>query len=93
VSAVKRYQCFKPGLKGSTVVGTNQRVLCPLEVKGIGIKMLGGVADGEARTVHTASITFQRHYLIARRLGSFVDNVCSLHSTCVYVPRSHKLVT
>jgi hypothetical protein len=39
-----------------TVVGAKPCVRCPLEVKGKGIRGVGGVADKEAYTVHTINI-------------------------------------
>jgi hypothetical protein len=42
------------------VVGENLWVRRPLEVKGLGIREVGGVAGEEARTIHTINIIPQR---------------------------------
>jgi hypothetical protein len=63
-----------------TLVVTYLWVPRPLEVKGEGIRRLGGVADKEAHTVHTISIISQRQYFVARCLISCVGNVIGLRS-------------
>jgi hypothetical protein len=65
-----------------TVVGANLCVWGPLEVKGKGIKGVGGVADKEAYTVHTINIISQRLYFVARCLIPYVNNAFGL---CVFV--------
>jgi hypothetical protein len=67
------------------VVETNLRVPRPLEVKGIGIIGVGGVADEEACTVHTANIIFYWQYFVASCLRSYVGNVFGLHSRSIFV--------
>jgi hypothetical protein len=80
-------------IRGSTVVGVNLCARDPLEVKGMGISGVGGVADKEAYTVHTINIISQRQYFVARSLSSYVDNVFGLRSICVFFPSTCKLVT
>jgi hypothetical protein len=63
-----------------------------LEVKGKGIRRVGGRADKGAYTVHTTNIISQRQYFVARCLISSV-NVFGLHSICVCFPSAQKLVT
>jgi hypothetical protein len=76
----------------STVVGANLCVRRPSDVKGKGIRGAGGVADKEAYTVHTINIISQRQYFVARCLSSYVGNVFGLHSICIYIPSTRKLV-
>jgi hypothetical protein len=52
----------------STVVGTNLCVPRPLEVRGKGIRGVGGAADKEACTVQTVKGISQRQYFVARCL-------------------------
>jgi hypothetical protein len=47
----------------------------------------------EAYTVHTTNIISQLKYFVVRCLISCVHNVFGLHSICVHIPSSHKLVT
>jgi hypothetical protein len=70
--------------RGETVRSTS------LEVKGKGIR---GVADKEAYTVHTTNIISQRQYFVVRCLTSYVGNVFGLHTVCVFLLYTYKLVT
>jgi hypothetical protein len=66
-------------MKTRTVVWTNLCARDPLEVKGRGIR---GVADKEAKTVHTINIISQRQYFVAR---FHVGNGFGLHSIRAFV--------
>jgi hypothetical protein len=57
----------------------------PLEVKGKGIRGVGGVADKETCTVHTINIISQRQCFVTRCLISCVCNVFGLYSICVFL--------
>jgi hypothetical protein len=59
----------------STVIWTNLCVPRSLEVKGKGIRGVGGVAGKEQYTVHTINTISQRQYFVARRLSSCVGDV------------------
>jgi hypothetical protein len=54
---------------------------------------VGGIANKEAKTVHTLNIVSQRQYFVARCLSSFVGNVFGLHSICFCFPSARKLLT
>jgi hypothetical protein len=69
-----------------------------LEVKGKGIRWVGGAADKEAHTVHSFNIISQRQYFVVRGLISFV-NVFGLHRKVFFfypqasdVGKAHSLV-
>jgi hypothetical protein len=64
-----------------TVVGANLWVRHPLEVKSMGIRRVGGVADKEAYAVHTINIISQRQFFGPSCLSSCVSNVIGLHSS------------
>jgi hypothetical protein len=49
-----------------TVVGESLCVRRPVEVKGKGIRRVGGVTGKEAYTVHTINFISQRQYFVAR---------------------------
>jgi hypothetical protein len=74
-----------------TVVGTNLCVPRPLEIKGKGIRGVGGVADKEAYSVRT--IVSQRQFFVPRCLISFVGSVFGLRCICVCFPSARKLAT
>jgi hypothetical protein len=54
---------------------------------------VGGAVHKDANTIHTINIISQRQYIVARCLISCVDDVFGLHSICVCVSSTHKLVT
>jgi hypothetical protein len=81
------------GIFQGTVVGANLCVPRPLEIKGKGIRRVGGVAVKEAYTVHPFNIISQRLYFVAHSLSSCVGNVFGSYSMCFCFPSTRKLVT
>jgi hypothetical protein len=71
------------------VVGANLCARHTLQVKGMDIGGVGGVAE----TVHTINIISQRQYFVARCLVSYVGNIFGFHSICVCFPSTRKLAT
>jgi hypothetical protein len=63
-----------------------------LEVKGKGIRGVGGVASKEACTVHTINIISQRQYFVARCHSSHIGNVFGSCRICICFPSTSKLV-
>jgi hypothetical protein len=89
---IKVIDLKKISFTSGIVVRANLCVRRPLEVKGKGIRKVGGVADKDACTVHSFNFS-QRQYFVARCLSSYVGNVFGTHSTCVCFPFTRKLVT
>jgi hypothetical protein len=77
-----------------SVVGANLCVRRTLEVKGKGVRGVGGLPDTEVKTVHTFNVISHWQYFVARCLNSYVGNVFGLHSRpkCVCFPSTSKLV-
>jgi hypothetical protein len=87
------YVFLFPVWKSLTVVGANLCAPRLLELKGKGIKGMGGVGDKEAYTLHNINIISQLQYFVARCLGFYVGNVFGLYSIFVCFLSTHKLVT
>jgi hypothetical protein len=87
------WRCTGTSKLAVTVVGANLCVRGPLQVKGKGIRRMGGVTGKETCTVHTFNIISERQYFVTRCLSSFVGDVFGLRSICVCFPSTRKLVT
>jgi hypothetical protein len=56
-------------------VGANMYVPGLLEVKGKGIRGVGGIPGKESYIIHTTNIISQRQYFVVHSLISYIGNV------------------